>query len=177
MIFDGTNLAVNGSITTTGTILASQFLPGQIIYTKILGRTDISQNTTTPVDSSSAVTISSYTYRPVLTNSKVIIEYCTTYTVAGNSVGGDDNLTSQIVANGGVVGGGYQQWSDAGTPTLTKGGVGTRSGTAFPIMGAYTNTGNATVAILIQAFRNVGGDIATITGDVRTLLKITEIVP
>ena len=51
-----------------------------------------------------------------------------------------------------------------------------RTGTIFPAMGSYTNTGSSVSRqVTVQAIRTSGDDTLTVFGDIGTWLKITEI--
>jgi len=164
LTFDGTTLNV------TGSILPTQFLPGQVVNVKMLGytQTDLSQNT---IDISSNPTISTqtiftYTYTPKIANSYILCEYQTKYTVAG---GGSDTVWAYLYINGIDRSGETRQtWNN------TSGG-GTRSGTIFPIVGRYTNTDVTGLAIRVDVYNGTDADNLTVYGDIGTWLKITEI--
>jgi hypothetical protein len=161
MTFDGTTFNV------TGSILATQFLPGQVVNVKMLGytQTDLSQNTAI-ITATNTSTIFTYTYTPTVSNSDILCEYQTKYTVAGS---GSDTVWAYLYINGIDRSGETRQtWNNSS-------GGGTRSGTIFPIVGRYTNTGVTGLAIRVDVYNGTDADTVTVYGDIGTWLKITEI--
>ena len=63
------NLTATGNILSYGTILASQFLPGQIVNVVMLSNTDLSQIATRDISFGLTDTLITYSYTPQITNS------------------------------------------------------------------------------------------------------------
>lgn len=147
------------------------YKPGQMLQTTVLLYSLINQNLA-GVDINSGVdtTIATYQYTPLSFHSNIIVEYFTKYTVSGNSNINTDAFTSRIKVNTSGISEGYQQWIGS-----DSGGVGTRSGTIFPLMGSYTNSDMSSKTIIISAYRTAGDDNLHIITDVGSWLKITEI--
>ncbi|MBS1667986.1 MAG: hypothetical protein JST58_11475 [Bacteroidetes bacterium] len=146
----------------------STYSPGQVIQTLILPYSSIGQSANTSISTTvpNYSTLATYNYTPASSSSTIIVEYNTVYVGSGY---GTDDWYSRITVNGSQVSYGYQQWTGAAY------GGGTRSGTLFPVMGAYTNSSTSPITILIQAARGSSDDSFTFKGDVSTWLKITEI--
>lgn len=189
LIFDGFvldlsgSITVNGSITTTGTIVPQRYTSGQTVKTTILSRSEINQVITMNSSNISFIPVATYQYTPVISSSKIIVEYFTTYSVGGNSTDATDSFTSAIYINGTInvngihndgtpIAKGFQQWVDVSGGAT---GTGTRSGTIFPLLGAYTNDSTDSMRIYVLVKQSNGNDTITIYGDEGTWLKITEI--
>ena len=154
------------------------YTSGQTIKTVMLPNTDIHQVSSSITDPS-FVTIAYYDYVPASLSSKIIVDYFASYSVSGNAAGISDAFTSGITvtdSNNTVtnIGKGFQRWNAAGNPVVS-GGNGTRSGTIFPLMGAYTNKSTTSKRISILVRRSEGDDNVTVGSDEGTWLKITEI--
>ena len=141
---------------------------GQILKTTILPYNNINQS---GVNITSQTTIATYLYTPLSFRSNIVVEYFTKYYVGGNSSDTTDSFISNIKINNSNISEGYQQW--AGSENSP--GVGTRSGTIFPLMGSYTNTTMSPKTITISAYRSAGNDTLSIIADVGCWMKITEI--
>lgn len=139
--------------------------PGTVLNMCVLNYTGANQSSSTTINSSSYQVIATGTYQPVSSNSTVIFEYNTTYSIAG---GAADTFYSDIVVNGSEITYGYQNFNNSS-------GGGTRSGTIFPLIGSYRNTSTTPIIYGIQAKRGSSDDSITVNGDNSTWLKITEI--
>ena len=175
LLYDGTtfdvlaDLGVSGNVTANGTILAQQFLPGQVANMKMLGFTqaDLSQNTIT-ISPTTTPTIFSFLYTPKIANSSLLLEYQTNYSFGG---GGTDNIEAYLYVTDATelrIARTIQHYEDA------QGG-GTRSGTILPIVGRYDNSNLNVKTIRVDIFNNTDADPVTVFGDTSTWLKITEI--
>jgi hypothetical protein len=143
------------------------YSPGQVIKITMLPYTSIGQSTSTTMSSGSFATLASYNYTPASSSSTIIVEYNTPYTDNGY---GADLWSSEILVNSTQVSYNQQNWvSNSG------GGGGTRSGTLFPLMGAYTNSGTTALPILVELQKTSSDDSFTFSGNTGTWLKITEI--
>ena len=110
--------------------------------------------------------IVSIPYAPRFSSSTIIVEYNTRYTVAGYFTDSDN---SRLTVAGVVIANGYQQWINGAV------GGGCRSGTLFPLAGAYANSALSSVIVAAQAGWAVSDDVVTYYGDPSTSLRITEI--
>lgn len=167
--FDGSTLNVTGSILTSGTVIPSTYRTGQTINTLILNHTAINQGTNgnTLVLNGGWQGVASYTYSPLSNYSTIIVEYFTKYTLGGNSASSTDSMSSRLIANGNAFALGYQQW-------IVGSGTGTRSGTAFPLMGGFDNTSFVPVTIYVQGYKG-GDDDIVLYNDNGAWMRITEI--
>jgi len=161
------NVVVQNNILSYGSILASQFLPGQIVNMSMLDRNDIGQTENIIVNSGNTVTIFTYTYTPKIANSFFIVEYQTIYSLNGSN---NDAIRAKIyvINDGNQIGETYQLW-------INGLGGGTRSGTMFPIVGRYTNGDTSAKAIYITVVNGTDSDVVNVESSVSTWLKITEI--
>ena len=155
-----------------------KYSSGETIRTSMIPYSDIHQVTSVVTDIS-FVEVAYYDYVPGSSSSKIIIDYVAGYTVGGNASITTDAFLSAIKVtdsdnNVSYVGKGFQQWIAAGNP-VSSGGTGTRSGTIFPLMGAYTNTSYNPIRISILVRRSGGDDNVAINADEGTWLKITEV--
>jgi len=171
--FNGSLLDVTGRIQTTGTIIPGAYAPGQTIKTTMIDASglltlDIAVTGSTPVDK----TIATYRYTPVSSNSQIIIDFCAKYSVEGASNDATDYLTSLIDISGIPVATAYQNWVKGGSVSQPN-ELGTRSGTIFPLMGAYKNSD--TLPKLISVSVNGTNDRPLIVNDGGIWLRITEI--
>ncbi len=172
LTFDGTKLDISANLLVNGTILAKQFLPGQVVNMVMLGytQTDLSQNPLTIGPGDDTDNLFTITYTPKIANSYIICEYQTIYDVDGN---GSDFAEAYLYVNDPTesrISQTFQQWT--GTDTNTT-GTGTRSGTIFPIVGRYTNTNTTVKTIRVDVHTST--DTINFNGDNSTWLKITEI--
>jgi hypothetical protein len=110
---------------------------------------------------------SSIDFTPKYSNSYLIIEYQTNYSLAGN---GDDAAFGFLKVNDVRISQTYQKWV-----ATTAGGGGTRSGVLFPLIGRYTNENTTTKTIDVDLYNGTVGDPITVSSDISTWLKITEI--
>jgi len=155
-----------------------KYSSGETIRTSMIPYSDIHQ-VTSGVTDTSFVEVAYYDYVPANSSSKIIIDYVATYSVGGNAATTTDAFLSAITVtdsdnNVSYIGKGFQQWNAAGNP-VTTGGTGTRSGTIFPLMGAYTNSSPNSIRISILVRRSGGDDNVVISADEGTWLKVTEV--
>ncbi len=139
--------------------------PGTVLSMSILNYTGVNQASTTTISSTSYGVIATGSYQPVSNNSTIIFEYNSVYSINGDSA---DDFFSNIIINGSEISYNHQIFENSS-------GGGTRSGTIFPIIGAYRNTSSIPIIYGIQAKRGTSDDNITINGDNSTWLKITEI--
>ena len=162
LVFDGTTLAVSGSV------VATQFVAGQLVNIKMLSNTDLGQSTR-DVSAGNIISLFSYSYTPKISNSYLVIEYQSIYFLNGSGV---DTIDGYLYVTDGTgkhtQSHTYQQWQ-AGA------GGGTRSGTMFPIVGRYTNTSVTAKSISVEVENHTDADTVEVAGDISTWLKITEI--
>ena len=176
--FNGSLLDVTGRIQTTGTIIPGAYAPGQTINTTMVPRTGLT-NPNYNINSYSAptngvpvfVTFATYSYTPASASSQIVIDFFAKYSVNGSSNTTTDSFISKIDINGTTVTTAYQQWLGGNTTY----GSGSRSGTIFPLMGAYTNSTIDSKLITISISRFSGDDVVTINQDEGVWLRITEI--
>ena len=155
------NVVVDKNVTVAGTIAASQFLPGQIIYTNMINITGSSQDVSYGVTAN----IINYAYTPKNANSSILMEFQTSYSVIGGS---GDNASAQLWVDGSQISYTNQYWNNGP-------GGGTRSGVMFPIVGKYVNSSTSQKQINIKVQNNTDADPITINKDSSCWLKITEI--
>ena len=173
LTFNGSLLNVTGGIQTTGTIVPGSYATGQTIKTTMLPASALTLDIFGQVLNK---TFATYLYTPASSNSQIIVDFHAKYSVGGDPTGGTDTLTSSIniiqydfSGTPDTIGVAFQQWVLG-----TTAGLGTRSGTIFPLTGAYTN--NNTVPKIITIKITGGNDGANISSEAGALwLKITEI--
>jgi hypothetical protein len=139
--------------------------PGTVLNMSMLNYTGVNQASNTIISSSSYTVIATGSYQPVSNNSTIIFEYTSTYMMTGGS---EDDFFSDIIINGSEITYNHQLFANSS-------GGGTRSGTIFPIIGAYRNTAITPIIYGIQSKRGTSDDNLTVYGDNSTWLKITEI--
>jgi len=139
--------------------------PGTVLNMSMLNYTGVNQASTTTISLTSYEVIATGAYQPVSNNSTIIFEYTSTYMMTGGS---EDDFFSDIIINGSEITYNHQLFASTG-------GGGTRSGTIFPIIGAYRNTAITPIIYGIQSKRGTSNDNLTVYGDNSTWLKITEI--
>jgi len=161
------DVKVGGNVNVDGYVLAQTFLPGQVINVSMFSNTDLAQNATITVSATATVNIFSIDFTPKYSNSYLIIEYQTNYSLAGN---GDDAAFGFLKVNDVRISQTYQKWV-----ATTAGGGGTRSGVLFPLIGRYTNANTTTKTIDVDLYNGTVGDPITVSSDISTWLKITEI--
>jgi hypothetical protein len=182
------NYSTNAIVTINGGLLINNSI-NQVISMNMYDASGINQQTLTDISSTNLTLIAQVNYYPKSYSTNLYVEYYTTYTVGGNSTSNTDAFESQIniiTDVSGVnpnplqIGRGFQQWLSCGNPVASA-GVGTRSGTIFPIVGSWIiNTDyqrdGSYYTIQISAKRTSGDDVLTVNGDIGTWLKITEIL-
>ena len=161
-------LIVNNNINADGYMLAKTFLPGQVINVSMFSNTDLGQIAKT-VSAAATVNIFSIDFTPKYSNSYLIIEYQTIYSLNG---GNTDIVWAYLNVNDGItstrISQTYQGW-------VNSMGGGTRSGVLFPLTGRYTNTNTTEKTITVDLYNNTDADTVTVNSDISTWLKITEI--
>jgi hypothetical protein len=173
LTFNGTkldvsaNMHVGGNLDVSGTILAAQFLPGQVINVAMLNYSDLSQTPITVGPGDASSNIFSYSYTPKNATSYILMEYQTIYNVGGNGPDFAEAFLFVNDASNNLISQTFQQW------TGVNPGTGTRSGTVFPIVGRYTNTNVTSKTISVSL--NTATDAIVVSADNSTWLKITEI--
>ena len=162
------NLTVTGNMLSYGTISATKYLPGQVVYVDMLDNGQLEK----PEIGNSQVTagtqnyrVFTYDYTPKIATSYILIEYQTIYTLIGAN---GDAINAYLQVNGETISTTYQLWNGFV-------GGGTRSGTIFPIVGRYMNSTTTAKTIRVYINNNTDGDTITVNGDNSTWLKITEI--
>ena len=159
------DVKVGGNVNVDGYVLAKTFLPGQVINVSMFSNTDLAQNATITVSATATVNIFSIDFTPKYSSSYLIIEYQTNYSLAGS---GDDAAFGFLKVNDVRISQTYQNWENS------QGG-GTRSGVLFPLIGRYTNENTTTKTIDVDLYNGTVGDPITVSSDISTWLKITEI--
>lgn len=140
--------------------------PGTVLNMSMLNYTGVNQGSTTTINTGAFYQlVATGSYQPVSVNSTIIFEYNSSYSIVGGSA---DDFFSNIIINGSEISYNHQVF-------LNSSGGGTRSGTIFPIVGAYRNTSSTPIIYGIQAKRGSSDDNITINGDNSTWLKITEV--
>lgn len=170
----GGDVSVAGNVSVTGTLLASTFLPGQVIHVSMLSADDLGQSSPMTINagnSGAASDVFSYTYTPTTNNSYIIYEYYSSYTVGGSN--GDTIYANLYVKDGSLpveyISSSSQHWDNS------QGG-GTRSSVLFPIVGRYTNDSLSPKTVVLNLDMIHGNnDNITITAGNSMWLKITEI--
>ena len=152
------NINVDGNIISTGYVRSGA--EGQILNTKffIFDNGEVSNGSNTYTD------FASVTYTPVSAISHLLIEYHTTYAVAGN---GDDIFRSRIMVGATEITWRTQSWADST-------GSGTRSAVLFPISMVYENSVVTSLTIKISAARDGSNDNLTVNTN-SSYLRITEV--
>jgi len=159
---------VNGNINADGYVLAQTFLPGQVINVSMFSNTDLGQTVNKTVNATVTSNIFTLSFTPKYSNSYLIIEYQTSYSLAGN---GDDSAFAYLNVNDGT----YERISQTYQKWVNTLGGGSRSGVLFPLIGRYTNTNTSAKSITVDLYNATIGDPITVASDISTWLKITEI--
>jgi hypothetical protein len=107
-----------------------------------------------------------YTYTPVSTNSKILVEYDNqNYTMNGVTSGGTDDWNSQL-----IIGGGSPPTVNYWAANIGVNGPSFRSSALLPIKGVSTNTSTTPITIKVQIRRVSSDDIITFSGTNGTLV-------
>ena len=160
MLYNQARLDVSGSVNPT------RWTTGQTVNTVFLDATQISQSGSNLT--AGTHTVASYSYTPVSTNSRIIIEYQANYVITGFN---QDLFESYIIMDGTNQLAKREQYFD------NNPGGGGRSGTLFPISGSITNNQNTTPRPIIIRLV-VTSDSVNFTGrgnSYDACMKITEI--
>jgi hypothetical protein len=152
------NVVVDKNVTVAGTISASQFLPGQIIYMDMI---NISISTSVSARQSGA-TIFNFSYTPKNSNSYIIVEFQTGFENPGST---DDTLFAKLYVESTQISQTSEKWIEQSS----------RSGNLFPIVGKYTNQNTTAKNISVQIDSGGTDDAITLFGGLYPWLKITEI--
>ena len=155
------NLAIAGNVTTNGTILAKQFLPGQVINVAMLGSDDIPQGDVNAA-ANTTTSLFTYAYTPKSATSYLLIEYQSKFDIDDSD---SDSAEAGIFVEGLQISYTYQNFH----PT-----DGLRTSIMFPIVGRYTNSSTTAKSIQVKII-SATDDVITVKGDTSTWLKITEI--
>jgi hypothetical protein len=156
-------LEVDNYIYVDGKIESSSYIrgyaAGQLLNTSLY----TFSNGVLTVNSGTYVSFATASYTPVRANSKLVIEYYTTFSVSG-SLG--DAFRSRITVDGSEITWRDQTWNNGA-------GGGTRSGVLFPISMVYTNSNTTAKAIVVSANRS-GGDDTLSVDTTSSYLRISE---
>lgn len=161
------NVKVGGNVNVDGYVLPQTFLPGQVINVSMFNNTELSQGALT-INANVTSTIFSVSFTPKYSNSYLIVEYQTVYSLGG---GGNDTAAAYLYVNDGTdkrISQTYQNWTNSA-------GGGDRSGVLFPLMGRYTNSNTSSKTIRVDLYNHTDADPITVNSDISTWLKITEI--
>jgi len=161
-----TNSLATGPIVSSDNITADGYIRGAAIGQLV--NTYTGSGGTGDATGYGQLTLVTVTYTPVQPNVNLIIEYHADYSVAGAGAASGDSFQSTIVVGSSTVASRTQHWGAAS-------GTGTRSGTVFPIVGLYKQTGITPVTINFYVQRTVGDDTITVHRD-GSVLKISEYV-
>ena len=156
------NLAIVGNVTANGTILARQFLPGQVINVSMLGSDDIPQGDINAA-ANTTTSLFSYSYTPKSATSYILIEYQSKFDIDDIDI--DDSAQAGIFVEGTQISYTYQNFHPID---------GVRTSIMFPIVGRYTNSSITPKSISVRII-SLCDDVITVKGDTSTWLKITEI--
>jgi len=162
LLYNQARLDVSGSVNPT------RWTTGQTVNTVFLDATQINQSSSNLTASVTPYTVASYSYTPVSTNSRIIIEYQANYIITGFN---SDLFQSNIIMDGATTIAKREQYFDNNL------GGGGRSGTLFPISGSITNNQNTNPRSIIVSLI-VSSDSVDFTGRSNAFdacMKITEI--
>ena len=155
------NLAIVGNVTANGTILARQFLPGQVINVSMLGSDDIPQGDINAA-ANTTTSLFSYSYTPKSATSYILIEYQSKFDIDDSD---SDSAQAGIFVEGTQISYTYQNFHPID---------GVRTSIMFPIVGRYTNSSITPKSISVRII-SLCDDEIIVKGDTSTWLKITEI--
>ena len=117
------------------------------------------------ISTTSFTNVAQISYTPVSSNSYILIEYITAYSIPGSNI---DEFGSEINVGGSQLTYGYQRFEGAA-------GGGGRSGTLFPLMARYTNSSTSAITINVNSRRINSDDNMAVYRDASSWFKITEI--
>jgi hypothetical protein len=160
LLYNLARLDVSGSVNPT------RWTTGQTINTVFLNATQIGQSSSNLTAGTHQVAL--YSYMPISTNSRIIIEYQANYLITGFN---QDIFTSYIIMDGVTTIAQREQYFD------NNSGGGTRSGTIFPISGSITNNQNtnARQIIIRLVVTSDSVDFSGKNNSYDACMKITEI--
>lgn len=150
------NENVSGNLRVSGTILASQFLYGQVIFSDMFNLTSSNVDIGT---STRTVSIINWAYTPQYANSYIIAEFRTDYSITGS---GSDGMNSQLFIGGSAI-------------SVNESNTNGRAGAMFPIFGKYTNNSLTQKNIEIRVYNGTDSDVLTVYRNSSTWLKVTEV--
>jgi hypothetical protein len=141
---------------------------GAAVRQLVLSAGELGLDNLTPavINSGTYTTIASYAYTPIYSNSDIIVEYASVYSVNGSN---GDAFRTRIVIGATEITYGRQIWNN-GT------GGGTRSGTLFPLIGKYTNTDLTAKTFVVSGKQDTSDDTLTVYNDSGTWMRITELL-
>jgi hypothetical protein len=154
------NVVITGDVTATGTIRSAA--AGQVLNVTMLPPNATGSVT---ISTTSFTNVAQISYTPVSSNSYILIEYITAYSIPGSNI---DEFGSEINVGGSQLTYGYQRFEGAA-------GGGGRSGTLFPLMARYTNSSTSAITINVNARRINSDDNMAVYRDASSWFKITEI--
>lgn len=160
LLYNQARLDVSGSVNPT------RWTTGQTVNTMFLDASQINQSGSNHTVGTHQV--ASYSYTPVSTNSRIIIEYQSNYIITGFN---DDLFQSNIIMDGTTTIAKREQYFNNNL------GGGCRSGTLFPISGSITNNQNTVArSIVIRLIVNSDSvDFSNRNTANDACMKITEI--
>jgi len=142
--------------------------PGAIVRQFVLSAGELGLDNMTPavINSGAYTTIASYSYAPIYSNSDIIIEYNSVYSINGSS---GDAFRTRITIGATEITYGRQIWTNAS-------GGGTRSSALFPLIGKYTNIDLTAKTFVVSGKQDSSDDTLTVYNDAGTWMRITEII-
>lgn len=151
-------LNVGGTITASGSIRSSQ--AGQLLNSILVNESDLSISSNQSVANTNQ-SILTYTYTPVSSSSKIIIEFHGKYTIAGSN---SDEWKSHLLVGSTTLQTQRSIWGFAD-------GAGGRGATLFPIRGVYSNTNGSQITIKVNVEEVSGDDTFILYPDVIFTIK------
>jgi hypothetical protein len=163
-----TGNVVVGNISSTGSIVAGTFSPGQVIKDLMLSNSEVTVSSATIATSGSSTNFITYNYTPTSSSSYLMVHIHISKYVPGGTT--DDSWFSQLLVDGNEIAYGWQKVNDDGT------GTSGRSGVLFPLTGRYTNTSTSAKQIQVAARRDSADDSIVIDNSSTAIwLRITEV--
>jgi hypothetical protein len=153
-------LNVAGDITSTGTIRSTQ--TGQLLNTLFLDETDLGISSTQTFENTTK-NIVQYSYTPVSSSSKILIEFHSRFTIPGSN---SDQWKSYLKIGSTTIQTQTAVWN-------ASDGAGGRGAALFPIRGVYSNTTGNQITINIDVEEVSGDDKANVFADM--ILVIREV--
>jgi hypothetical protein len=158
----------SGNLSTSGTITAGAYTPGQVIKDTMLGNSEVTVVSNTIATTNSFVNFITYNYTPVSSSSYLIVNiHISKYVPQGTT---DDTWYSALRVDGTEISYGWQSVNDDAA------GTSGRSGVLFPLTGRYTNSSTTAKEIQVAARRDSADDNIIIDNSSTAIwLRITEI--